>query len=204
MLSRSLMKETEVQIRADIESSTKACLLAAALALALAAGAAVAKPFSLVDQDKAQIRADEHMLSAAQAKLHSDVATLRADTKEGRMAAESKDAERVYLDPQGIKGERKDITADKSGSVQMKEDETALAREEHKLDTDTKNLKADTEEGKMAAQSKDAERVYKDRQAINGARKDFTSDKAQLIADEKLHVATASAGHMRISQQRDR
>ena len=44
------------------------------------------------------------------------------------MAAESKDAERVYKDQQAIKGEKKDIAADKPGSLQMKSDKAALQK----------------------------------------------------------------------------
>ncbi len=46
-------------------------------------------------------------------------------------------------------------------------------------------LKADKAEGKMAAESKDAEKVYKDKQAVKGMKKDIETDKANLKADEK-------------------
>ena len=38
---------------------------------------------------------------------------------------------------------------------------------------------------KMAAESKDAEKVYKDKQAIKGEKKDMAQDKANLKADMK-------------------
>jgi hypothetical protein len=46
-------------------------------------------------------------------------------------------------------------------------------------------MKADKKEGKMAAESKDAEKVYKDKQAVKGQQKDIAADKANLKADQK-------------------
>ena len=46
-------------------------------------------------------------------------------------------------------------------------------------------MKADTKEGKMAAESKDAERVYKDQQNVKGEKKDIAGDKANLKAEQK-------------------
>ena len=41
-------------------------------------------------------------------------------------------------------------------------------------------LKADKAEGKMSAESKDSEKVYKDKQNIKGEKKDIVTDKANL------------------------
>jgi len=198
------MKDTEMQVHTrsmNMKFLNKAYLLAIAAAFALATGPAFAKFSPAVNEDKAQMKVDEIDFSAEQAKLNSDLATLQADTKEGKMAAESKDAEKVYKDRQAIKGEHKDLAADKPGSLQMKMDEAALTREENRLTVDTRILRADTEEGKMAAESKDAERVYKDRQAIKGEHKDLAADNAELIADQKTYVATATVGSGQTSHQ---
>jgi hypothetical protein len=53
------------------------------------------------------------------------------------------------------------------------------------LEADTAKLKADSASGRMAAESKDAEKNYKDQQAIKGEKTDIASDKAKLITAEK-------------------
>lgn len=80
---------------------------------------------------------------------------------------------------------QKTAAAVNEDSAQMKADEHALAREKMQLKTDQKVQKADTGEGKMAAESKDAEKVYKDSQNIKGEKKDIAADKANLKADQK-------------------
>lgn len=75
-----------------------------------------------------------------------------------------------------IKGEKKDIAADKQASLQMQSDKAALQRQIKRLEVAEARLKAGTKEGKMAAESKDAENVYKDKQAIKGEKKDIATD----------------------------
>ena len=59
-----------------------------------------------------------------------------------------------------------------------------MQSEDKRLKADQKTLKADTNEGKMAAESKDAEKVYKDQQNVKGQEKVISSDKANLKADQ--------------------
>lgn len=40
-------------------------------------------------------------------------------------------------------------------------------------------------EGRMAAESKDSEKVYQDKQAVKGEKKNIAADKANLKADQK-------------------
>lgn len=60
-----------------------------------------------------------------------------------------------------------------------------MRREEKQLKTDQKTLRADTKAGKMAAESADAEKVYKDGRYIKGEEKEIAADKAKLKADQK-------------------
>jgi len=61
--------------------------------------------------------------------------------------------------------------------AQTKADASALARERARLRLDDKTLGADTNSGRMAAESPDGEKVYKDRQAIRGEKNDIARDK---------------------------
>ena len=51
---------------------------------------------------------------------------------------------KVYTDRQFVKGEKTDIAADKTGSLQMKADKTALQRALKRLEGDEATLKSDT------------------------------------------------------------
>lgn len=168
-----------------MKSIYKVCVPAIAAIFVFSPVAAIAQSSPAVKEDKAQLKTDESALHREQKRLKSDRSTMKSDRMEGKMAAESKDAERVYKDRQGIKGEYKDISADKPGSPQMKADKSALQREEKQLNTAESRMKADKAEGKMAAESRDAEKVYKDSQAIKGERKDIAADKAKLGSDRK-------------------
>lgn len=97
----------------------------------------------------------------------------------------SKDAYAVYTGKQVVAGEEKQIAADKAGSLQMTADKAALQRKLKRLELAEARLKAHKASGKMAAESKDSMKVYKDQQAIKGEKKDIASDQARLQADQK-------------------
>ena len=61
-----------------------------------------------------QRKADRANLRHEKTKLAHDQATLKSDSKRGLMAATSPDREKVYRDRQAIKGEEKDLAADKA------------------------------------------------------------------------------------------
>ncbi len=168
-----------------MKSIYKVFFSAVAAALAFAAVTAIAQPSQAVKEDQLQLKSDKAALQRQIKRLDADMARLKADTKEGKMSAESKDAYEVYRAKQAIKGEKKDIADDKAASLQMESDKAALQRQIKRLEAAEARLKADTKEGKMAAESKDSERVYKDKQAVKGEKKDIADDKAKLKADEK-------------------
>ena len=93
--------------------------------LVFAAGNAVVQSTAAVKEDQAQTKADASALARERAQLKVDEKTLRADTRSGRMAAESPDEEKLYRDRQAIKGEEKDLARDKPGSLQRKADATS-------------------------------------------------------------------------------
>lgn len=61
-------------------------------------------------------------------------------------------------------------------SAQLKADQSALTTERAQLATDINTRKADKAEGKMAAESRDSMRVFRDQQAIRGEHKDIAAD----------------------------
>lgn len=164
-----------------IAISSLTCLL---VAVPLSAAVAADRPMQL-KEDMAQLQADKDALQRQIRRLAADEATLRADSASGRMTAESKDAYAVYLDKQAVAGERRDIAADRKASLQMKADKTALQRQLKRLEVAERRLKADTAEGKMAAMSKDSERVYWDRQGVKAEEHQVAADKARIRADRK-------------------
>ncbi|MEA3155504.1 MAG: hypothetical protein QOK44_3093, partial [Betaproteobacteria bacterium] len=97
--------------------------------LGFAAGNAFAQSTTAVKEDQAQSKADDSGVARERARLQVDQKTLGADTRSGKMAAESPDSEKVYRDRQAIRGEKKDIAGDKAGSLQEQSDRTALQRE---------------------------------------------------------------------------
>lgn len=153
-------------------------------AIACSGIAAVASPIA-VRENAAQLKADEAALQRQLRRLQDDQATLKADTMSGRMSAESKDAYAVYRAEQAVKGERKDIAADKAGSLQMKADEDGLHREVRRLELAEARLKADTQEGRMAAESADAERVYQDQLAVKAEQKQIMADKTEFAGSRR-------------------
>ena len=60
--------------------------------------------------------------------------------------------------------------------AQLNTDLASLATERAQLSPDTQARKADKAEGKMAAESRDSMRVYRDRQAVRGEAKDLKVD----------------------------
>ena len=169
----------------NLKSINKICLPAIVAVFAFSTAVAFARPSVAAKEDAMQLKADKAAVHRQLKRLEADEAMLKADTASGKMSAESKDAYEVYLDQQAIKGEKKDIAQDKAASLQMKSDKEALQRQLKRLELAEKRLKADTKEGKMAAESKDAEKVYQDKQAIKGEKKDIATDAAKLKADQK-------------------
>ena len=131
------------------------------------------------------MKADQDALQRQRTRLQADQARLKADTASGRMSAESKDAYAVYNAKLATAGEAKDIAADKAGSLQMKADEAALQRQIKRLDVAIARNKADYQEGKMAAESRDGEKVYQDQIASQGEAKAVATDKTRLQAEQK-------------------
>lgn len=164
----------------SVRSLPRACTLAIAAAVALAAAPALA--YSSALQQAMQLRADQAAQTSERMQLRADQHTLKADVQSGRLAAESKDSEKVYRDQLAIKGQKKDIAADTARSLQMKEDKIVLADEQQQLKADQQTLKADAQSGRMAAESKDAEKVYKDQQYLRGEKKDIAADMASMKA----------------------
>lgn len=68
-------------------------------------------------------------------------------------------------------------SAAQEDKAQLKSDQTALTQEQQKLKTDAAKLKSDRRSGRMAAESPDAERIYKDRQAVKGQKRALAADK---------------------------
>lgn len=159
-------------------------LPAVAAALALASLTAAAQPAAAVKQDALQLKADQEALQDELRQLKADEAKLESDAASGRMSATSSDSYEVYLDRRAIAGEKKDIARDRPGSLQMKTDREALDRQVAQLRLDEKHLKSDAAEGRLAATSPDAQRVYDDRQAIKAERIQIAADRARLRADE--------------------
>jgi hypothetical protein len=155
------------------------------VATALGSGVAMAAQSLTAKEDAAQLSADRAALQRQLKRLDADEARLKADTKSGRMSAESKDAMAVYHDQRFIQGEKADIAKDKTGSLQINVDRKALKRQIHKLEMDEARLKADNKSGKMAATSPDAEKIYRDQQAVSGEKKAISADEARLKADQK-------------------
>jgi hypothetical protein len=152
----------------------------AGAAFAMAPATSAAPAVSPVKEYMAQLKSDEAALFAKERQWKADEAKLKADSAAGRMVAQSPDAQRVYEDRQAIKGERKDIAADRPGSLQLKADKLALRGEEKQLAADRARLRADRLDGKMAAQSKDSEKAYDDLQFIHGEKKDIAADRVEL------------------------
>lgn len=101
----------------------------------------------------------------------------------------------------------------KEDRTQLKADDNALARDEAQLRADREMLSADARSGRMSATSEDSEKIYKDRQYIEGQEKDIARDKPgtpqmkadrealrleerQLAFDQMTQRADARAGRM--------
>jgi hypothetical protein len=155
------------------------------VALASVSGNAIAQGVSAAKEDAAQLQSDKAALQRQINRLDADEARLKSDTASGRMSAESKDAYQIYTGKQAIEGRKKDLAADKKGSMQMKLDKAALQRQMKRLDVAEARLKGDTDAGKMASMSKDSEKVFKDKQAVQGEKKAIGTDSMNIKADKK-------------------
>ena len=71
------------------------------------------------------------------------------------------------------------------GSVQMKAAQEALQRQTKQLRRAEARFEADAKSGKMAAESTDSERVYRDAQAVNAEGKQIAKDSAKLVSDQR-------------------
>ena len=160
-----------------MKSIFKVCMPAVAAALAFASVTANAQFSPGVKEDTAQLASDKAALQHQMKRLEADEATLKSDAASGRISAESKDSYAVYMGKQAVAGEEKQIAADKKPSLQMKSDKDALQRQIKRLEVAEARLKSDTSSSSMSAESKDAEKVYNDKQAIKGEKKDIASDK---------------------------
>lgn len=102
MQRESTMQHTGTHIgtrRMNMGTISKACAFAAATAFAftLATGPTFARS-PKAKEDQAQLKADQSSLAREKAQMKMDEKTLKAGTKSGKMAAESKDAGKVYKD----------------------------------------------------------------------------------------------------------
>jgi hypothetical protein len=71
------------------------------------------------------------------------------------------------------------MAADKTGSLQMKADKTALQRALRRLEGDEATLKSDTASGRMSAESKDAMQGYTHAQAVKSEGTNIAADKGK-------------------------
>jgi hypothetical protein len=172
-----------------MKSIYKVFLSAVAVVFVFTVSSAIAQTPKAVkvkkEQEQLQLKADKAALHRQIKRLEADEARWKADQAEGRMSAMSKDAYEVYMGKKATMGEAKDIVNDKAFSLQMNVDKSALQRQIKQLETAEARLKTDKAEGRMAAESKDSERVYRDKQDIKGEKKDIATDKANLKADQK-------------------
>ena len=157
---------------------------ATAIAFACLSGNCIAQGASSAKEDTAQLQADKAALQRQINRLEADEARLKSDTASGRMSAESNDAYQVYTGKQAIKGTRKVLAADKKGSMQMKSDKAALRRQIMRLEVAELRLKRDTDAGKMASMSKDSEKVFRDKQAVEGEKKAIAADAMKIKTDK--------------------
>ncbi|MEP7247699.1 MAG: hypothetical protein ABI885_28990 [Gammaproteobacteria bacterium] len=170
----------------NMKSLSKACVAPAlAAAFAFSTVPAIAAQPIAVREASSQLKADQAALQRQLKRLQADQVRLKKDTASGRMSAESRDAYEVYNAQQATAGEAKVIAEDDAGSLQMKADEAALQRQIKRLNTAIARNKADYSEGKMAAESRDAEKVYLDKMAVRGEKKDLSQDSATLEAARK-------------------
>jgi cobalamin biosynthesis protein CbiG len=153
--------------------------------LVFAAGNAVAQAAAAINEDQGQTKADASALARERVQLQLDEQTLRRDTRSGRMAAESPDEEKIYRDRQAVSGARKDVAGDEPDSLQRKSDTTTLRRENEISNADARRWAADSDSGRMAAESPDAEKVYRDQQAVKRQENAIATDRARLKADQK-------------------
>ena len=132
-----------------------------------------------------QMKSDKATLQRALTRLEADEAKLKADKASGKMAAESKDSIKVYQARQAVKGGKENVDDADAASMQMASDKAALQRQLKRLELAEARLTADKAAGKMAAESKDSIKVYRDEQNIKATTKQIAADKADLKADQK-------------------
>ena len=65
----------------------------------------------------------------------------------------------------------------RSDSLQTQVDKQELQRDKGQLDRDESKMRSDHRHGRMSAESADSMRVYRDRQAVRGERRDIAGDK---------------------------
>ena len=125
-------------------------LIAVAALLALGPSLAMAATQTLPQrEDQAQLNADLASLALERAQLSTDSHTLKADRADGKMAAESPDAMRVYHDRQDIRGDNSDLRADPTRSLQARDDRMQRRDDEAQLKTDEHRLRHDRQRWRM-------------------------------------------------------
>lgn len=161
---------------------SQATMIAIAMGLLVASGPNWAHA-TAAQEDGAQLTADQAALAREKVQSTTDQAALRRDRAEGRMSAESLDALRVYHDQEDIRGMKKDLAADRGGSLQAVVDRRDLKDERQAQMADETTLRQDAAHGRMAATSPDAERVYRDQRAVRGQEQAIAADQSRLAAD---------------------
>ncbi len=155
------------------------------VALATISGDAISQGLSAAKEDAAQLQSDKAALRRQINRLEVDEARLKSDTASGRMSAESKDAYQIYTGKQAIEGTKKALAADKHSSIQMQADKATLKRQIKRLEVAELRLKHDTDAGKMDSMSKDSEKVFNDKQAVEAEKRAIATDNMKIKADKK-------------------
>ncbi|NLZ41323.1 MAG: hypothetical protein GX886_08745 [Comamonadaceae bacterium] len=84
----------------------------------------------------------------------------------------------------GAAGAWAQVSPTQEDRSQLAADRAALARERAGAAADEARLRRDKAEGRMAAESKDSMRVYRDQRAITGIKKDLAHDRPGTLQDK--------------------
>ena len=170
-----------------MKSMYEVCMPVVAAAFAFATVTAFAQSSPEVQQDRAQLKADEAALQRQIKQLAADEAKLKANKASGKMSALSKDEYAVYRAEQSLKGGKEVTADDKAVAMQIQADKAALQRQLKRLAIAEAQLKAAKGAGKMSAESKDSKAVADDKQVVKGAREVIAAGKPgslQMAADK--------------------
>ena len=117
-------------------------------------------------------------------RMETDEARPKTDIASRPMSVESRNAFEAYKVKRAIACQTENTAADAVSSLQTKAERTALKRKIRRLELAEARLKADTCEEKKSAESPDAEKEYRDKQAVNGERKDIKDAQETLGRDK--------------------